>query len=246
MRSSWRRSSSLLPPSLVFKLPALVLVLIYSSGVARGANNYPELPRFHQINERLSRGAQPREGGVRRLAELGVNTIINLRGTSARTRTDEMEARALGLKYFNVPLPVWGRPDDKGVRRVMEILAEPESGKVFVHCKDGVDRTGLIVALHRISQDGWHADEASAEALRYGMRRYQYWKRDYINDYYVRRQRTAGGQVQSEDDWEGEINDRIGAGVRVGERAVLSVGKTTVRVVRRAPRTMNRFFGKIF
>jgi protein tyrosine/serine phosphatase len=85
------------------------------------------------------------------LAELGVNTVVNLRGADARTRSDEAEARALKLNYYNVPLPVWGRPDDAVVRRVLEIVVAQENGRVFIHCKDGVDRTGMIVALHRIT-----------------------------------------------------------------------------------------------
>jgi protein tyrosine/serine phosphatase len=106
----------------------------------------------------------------------------------------------------------------------MEIINAPESGRVFVHCKDGVDRTGTIIALHRITSEGWSTELATAEAVRYGMRRYQYWMRDYISDYRVRQR----------DPDEGDVKDKIGAGVRVGERAVLKVRKTAVQAVRRA------------
>lgn len=247
MQSSPQPFRSLLSLPLFFSLPAAVLLLISTAAVARGADDYLELPRFHQISERLYRGAQPRRGGIRRLAELGVNTVVNLRGAGARTRIDEAEARALGLNYFNIPLPVWGRPGDAGVRIVMKIVAAPESGRVFVHCKDGVDRTGTIVALHRITREGWFPGAATAEAMRYGMRRYQYWMRDYINDYYVRRQWAAGEQAgRRSDDGDGDIEDRIGAGVRVGERAAFRVRKTAGRVARRTPRVVNRFLGKVF
>jgi protein tyrosine phosphatase (PTP) superfamily phosphohydrolase (DUF442 family) len=247
MQSFPRRFSFPLWFPLAYALPATMLLLIATAAVAQSANDYQELPRFHEVNEQLYRGAQPRRGGIRRLVELGVNTVVNLRGPTARTRIDEADARALGLNYFNVPLPVWGRPDDDSVRRVLEILAAPGNGRVFVHCKDGVDRTGTIVALHRITRDGWLPDVATAEAKRYGMRRYQYWMRDYINDYYARR-RAAGDQEGQprDDDVEEGIKDLIGAGVRIGETAAFRIGKTAVRIARRTPRAVNGFLARVF
>ena len=193
---------------------AVVLLLMSFTISAEAADQYSELPRLHQFSEGVYRGAQPGPGGIRRLAELGINTIINLRGPGPHTRADEAEARSLGLHYFNIPLPIWGRPNDADVRRIMEIINAPESGRVFIHCRDGVDRTGMIVALHRINSDGWSTQIATAEALRFGMRRHQYWMRDYISD------------RQGDTD---EMKDKIGAGVRVGERVVFGVRKTAVR-----------------
>jgi protein tyrosine phosphatase (PTP) superfamily phosphohydrolase (DUF442 family) len=243
MQSLTRRISFPVSLPFVYALPATVLLLIATAAVAQSPHDYSELPRFHQVSAQLYRGAQPRRGGIRRLADLGVNTIVNLRGPGARTRLDEAEATALGLNYFNVPLPLWGRPEDAGVRRVLEILAAPENGRIFLHCRDGVDRTGTIIALQRISRDGWLPGAAIAEATRLGMRRYQYWMRDYIKDYYVRRQHTASyqeGQPKAEGDGDG-IKDRIGAGVRIGERAALMVRRTAVRVARSAPGALQSF-----
>lgn len=58
------------------------LILLSASAYAQDATSYAELPHFHQVSERLYRGAQPRDGGLSRLRELGINTVINLRGTS--------------------------------------------------------------------------------------------------------------------------------------------------------------------
>lgn len=224
------------------------LLVLSTSAVAQSTAESSELPRFSKVSERLYRGAQPRQGGMRRLAERGVNTVVNLRGASERTRADEAAATALGLRYFNIPMPVWGRPEDGQARRLLEILAAPENGRVFVHCKDGVDRTGTIVALYRITLEGWPADGAMAEAVSLGMRRVQIWMRDYINDYYVRWQRAEGEQEgrRSDDGDDNDIEDRIGAGVRIGERAAVRARKTAGRVARRVPRAMNGFLGRVF
>ncbi|HYN84695.1 MAG TPA: sulfur transferase domain-containing protein [Pyrinomonadaceae bacterium] len=198
------------------------------------------------MSERLFRGAQPRAGGIRRLAELGIDTVVNLRGAGARTRSDEAEARALGLNYFNVPLPMWGRPDDARVRRVVEIIAAPESGRVFVHCKDGVDRTGTVVALYRIGREGWATGDALAEAERRGMRRIQYWMRDYVEDY-GRRLRAQGAEAAARQQGADEdLGDRVGAGIRVAERKVFRARKVGGRVLRRAPGAIGGFMDGIF
>jgi protein tyrosine phosphatase (PTP) superfamily phosphohydrolase (DUF442 family) len=220
--------------SFMKRLSPAALLLFSCVVVAHAADYYPELPRFQQVSERLYRGAQPRKGGIPRLAGLGINTIVNLRGAGAHTRADEAEAKSLGLNYFNIPLPIWGRPSDGAVRRVMEIVTSPDNGRVFVHCKDGVDRSGMIVALHRITAEGWSTAGATAEAVRLGMRRYQYWMRDYISDYSVRHRQTTAVND--------DMKDRIGIGIRVGERVTFKARKTAVQMLRRAP----GFLGKVF
>jgi protein tyrosine phosphatase (PTP) superfamily phosphohydrolase (DUF442 family) len=205
-----------------------VALLLTSFVVTGAAQQYSELPRMHQMSERLYRGAQPRHGGLRRLSELGINTVINLRGAGAHTRADEAEARSLGLNYHNIPLPIWGRPNADDVRRVMEIIDAEKSGRVFIHCRDGIDRTGMIVALHRISQEGWSTDKATAEAMQYGMRKHQYWMRDYIGDFHARQQHASLHQPADED-----AGDKIGAGVRIGERFVFKTKKSAIRAARK-------------
>lgn len=232
------RSSTQHQPSYLLVYPAVLLLMSFTLS-AEAADQYPELPKLHQVSERLYRGAQPLRGGIRRLADLGISTVINLRGTGAHTRADEAEARSLGLNYFNIPLPIWGRPNDADVRRIMEIVNSPESGRVFVHCRDGVDRTGMIVALYRINSEGWPTEKATTEAVHFGMRRHQYWMRDYISDSSVQQQRTAEGDMHA-------MKDKIGAGVRVGERVVFGARKTASRVARKAPRAVNGFFEDVF
>lgn len=199
-------------------LVAVALLLLSATASAQDTTSSAELPRFQQVSERLYRGGQPRAGGLSQLRDLGINTVINLRGASKRTRAEEVEVRALGLNYFNVALPNWGRPHDARVRRVLEIIAAPENGKVFVHCKDGVDRTGMIVAIYRMTHEGWATNDALAEADRFGMRRIQFWMRDYAEDY---------GEHDE------EFDDRIGDGMRVMEKGAFRARKVAGRFLRK-------------
>ena len=205
---------------------SLFALLLSTTAFAQDATSYAELPRFEQVTDRLYRGGQPRAGGLQRLRELGIDTIVNLRGTSDTTRAEEAEARALGFNYFNVALPNWGRPQDGRVRRALLIIAAPQNGRVFVHCKDGVDRTGTIVALHRVTHQGWKTDDALAEAERRGMRRIQFWMRDYAEEYAERAHLI---------DYDGDLGDRIGDGMRIVERETF-----------RTRKVIAGFLGKVF
>ena len=214
-------------------LPTMVvaLVLLSATASAQDATSYAELPRFQQVSEKLYRGAQPHDGGLAKLRELGINTIINLRGTSARTRAQEAEARALGLNYYNVALPNWGRPQDSHVQRILEIIAAPENGRVFIHCRTGVDRTGTIVALYRMTNEGWSTHDALAEAERNGMRRIQVWMRDYAEDYGEHMAKTGPAFKSPRADE--DFDDRIGDGMRIVERETFRARKVAGRFLRK-------------
>jgi len=222
---------------------AFVLALLSAPALAQNANENADLPRFQQVSERLYRSGQPREGSLRRLPELGIDTVINLRGTSKRTRAEEAEARALGLNYFNVALPNWGRPQDTRVARILEIIAADENGRVLVHCKDGVDRTGMIVALHRMLHEGWTTDAALTEADRSGMRRIQFWMRDYAEDYGEHAQKVGPKPAFAALGSDESFDDRIGTGMRVVERETFRARKVGSRFLRKIPGALNNWFG---
>ncbi|HEX5733916.1 MAG TPA: tyrosine-protein phosphatase [Blastocatellia bacterium] len=175
---------------------AFVMALVTSAGLAGQAPRYAELPNFHKVNEKLYRGGQPREGGVKKLAELGIKTIINLRGADDLTRAEEAEAKAAGLTYFNIAMPGLSRPTHDQVARVMAILNDEQRWPVFIHCKRGSDRTGTIVALYRISNEEWTDNQAMTEAKRHGMSWLEFGMKDYVSDYY--RDRSANRQKPME------------------------------------------------
>lgn len=204
---------------------AVVLTLLCAAASAQDATNPTDLPRLQQVSEKLYRSGQPREGGLTRLRELGINTIINLRGTSARTKAEEAEARALGFNYYNVALPNWGRPQETRVARILELIAAPENGRVLIHCKEGVDRTGMITAVYRMTHEGWTSKQALDEANRSGMRRTQVWMRDYVEDYGDRVVKLGPETALKPPNIDDAFDDRIGAGMRFMERGTFRARK---------------------
>lgn len=165
-------------------------VLLASTGWAQQEPRYRELPNFHKVSDQLYRGAQPLGGGITKLAELSVKTIINLRGEDDLSRDEQKEAEGAGLRYFSVSMPGLGAPSDEQVARVMSIIDNPENQPVFIHCKRGSDRTGTIVAIYRISHHNWTGDRAIDEAKAHGMSWAEFGMKGYISNYYKQQLRT--------------------------------------------------------
>lgn len=144
-------------------------------------------PNFYRINETLYRGGQPDADGLKRLKELGIKTIINLRDDDERARAEEDAARDLGFSYFSLPLARFNRPSDETVAEVLTVINSPQNQPVFVHCKRGADRTGIIIAIYRMEHDGWTGEEAKAEAKSFGLGFWQVRMKNYLDDYYRRK-----------------------------------------------------------
>jgi protein tyrosine/serine phosphatase len=171
----------------------LTFVSAAAFGQNRGVNEakIKELPNFGRVNERLYRGGQPHENGFHKLAALGINTIINLRDDDQRALREAAEAKAQGLRYFNLPLKRLGRPSDAQIDQILSLIDAKANGVVFVHCAKGQDRTGTVIALYRITHNEWTAQQAIREAERFGMKFWQLGMKDYISDYF--RIRSSAG-----------------------------------------------------
>lgn len=140
------------------------------------------IENFHQVDERLFRGAQPDEAGFRALKALGVKTVVNLRGGDQDARL----ARAAGLDVVEMPLHARvtsTAPTDEEVRRFLDVVRDPERGPVFVHCRVGKDRTGTLCAVYRMEEQGWDCERAFGEMQQHG---FHDWYRDletYVRGY---------------------------------------------------------------
>ncbi len=124
------------------------------------------LPNFGRVTETLSRSGQPTREGLAELARLGFKTVLTL-----RDQDSEEERRvggALGLKVLSVPMEGLSMPSFPVLDRVVDILSDPAHGKLLVHCRRGVDRTGVSVAAYRVVIQGWGVERAAREAEKYG------------------------------------------------------------------------------
>lgn len=180
-------------------LSVLLSVTAPIIGQDRTESNYKELPNFSRVNTHIYRGGQPKQGGLERLKALGVTTIVNLRDDDEHANAEAEEAKTLGLRYFNIPLSNFHRPSDKTVEEVLQLIQSQQNQPVFLHCKRGSDRTGLIVAIYRMVNEGWNNERAIAEAKHFGLGFWQVQMKDYINDYYehhLRQNNPSTGSIK--------------------------------------------------
>ncbi len=168
-----------------YKITICLLILL-SLLLAPPQSKEP-LPNFQQVNSTLYRGAQPPIESLKILKEKGINTIINLRGTSDATRAEEIQAKALGMKFYNLEFPPLSKPDFSQIDRALELINDPANQPVFVHCKHGEDRTGTVIACYRMTRENWTDEQAITEAKIYGMSFVQISMKRFIRKFYEQR-----------------------------------------------------------
>lgn len=123
------------------------------------------IPNFAEVTPNLYRGGQPSADGLAALKDLGVDVIVDLRGSASDSERDAVTK--LGMQYVSIPshCPF---PRDKPWARFLQVMRENHNKKVFVHCRLGDDRTGLAIASYRIADEGWSTDEALNEMKEFG------------------------------------------------------------------------------
>lgn len=184
----------------VWLLVLFVVALPAASGDAQVAD--APIERFRRVDERLYRGAQPTEAGFRRLRDLGVKTIVNLRLEADATRLNERQiVESLGMRYVNIPVEdgnFFTRsrviPDD-AIRAFFDLIDLAEAGPIFVHCHRGADRTGALVAFYRIARQGWDGLRALKEAREIGLRSWYRGLQRQIQEFTPLRTRPSSDDV---------------------------------------------------
>ncbi len=163
-----------------------VLLFALAIPVFAGSSSAPGIKNFHQVDEHVYRGAQPADEGFQYLAKIGVKTVIDLRETDERAQAEEGVVTAAGMKYVNVPMTGLTPPTDSEITKILAILEDGGAGAVFVHCKQGVDRTGAVIAAYRIDHDRWDNGRALGEAKSVGMGSFQFPRQSFIRGFQPR------------------------------------------------------------
>ena len=127
------------------------------------------VPNFHEVHPYLFRSGEPTEAGVQEIKSKGIETIIDLRAETDKSRAERAQAEKLGLKYIQLPMSS-EPPTKKQVDTFMkEVRAarDKKSGPVVVHCAHGSDRTGCLIGIWRVTEDGYDYDKAYKEMRHY-------------------------------------------------------------------------------
>lgn len=129
---------------------------------------FVDIPNFYRVDDILYRGGQPTYDGLEKLKSLGIKTIISLRGENQELIEEERMTLELGINLYNVPMSIYRRPTDEEALKLLEIILLEDNQPVFIHCENGRDRTGTIVAMYQVIVKGLTPKEAYREAKKYG------------------------------------------------------------------------------
>lgn len=124
------------------------------------------IDNFGSVNDHYYRGAQPRGSDYADLAALGVRTIIDLQTTEENPREAAL-AEAAGMRYYRIPMTQHVPPTPEQVAYFLRIVDDPAQQPVYVHCRGGRHRTGVMTAVYRMRQDGWAPARAFQEMKQY-------------------------------------------------------------------------------
>ncbi len=142
----------------LFGLPASGVHDVSEGGVASNGQG-------HCAHRRTFGGAASltRSEGFDRLAKMGINIVVD----TGRSKGDEKQIKQLGMRYVSL---AWycPFPKDDVFARFLKLIKENPDKKIFVHCRLGNDRTGMMIAAYRMDGQGWTAEQAMKEMHFFG------------------------------------------------------------------------------
>lgn len=126
---------------------------------------------YAEVNEFLTRSAQPLPEDFAWLKEHNVTDVINLR-TNTDTSilfNEAAETEKLGMKYHNIAIN-HRKPTEKNITDFLDLMKniEKNKGKAHIHCLEGKDRTGLCAFIYKGLKGIGTTAENEAEWLKYG------------------------------------------------------------------------------
>lgn len=162
------------------------MVRLFSISVlflAFSLNLLAAIPNEQMIHENLYRGGRPEMSDIDRLAEQNFKLIINFEDDAKAVAAEKKYAEQKGIRFLSFPMNAWETPNDEAVNEILKILVSTKKEKVFIHCKHGRDRTGLMSALYRVLVQKWNSQDAYSEMIDLGFRKLfknmekYYWKK---------------------------------------------------------------------
>lgn len=165
-------SSAASKVSLLILLASVLVFAEYPASKSKDSARTPAsritvlgVSNFAKVTPDLYRGGQPKPVGYANLKKMGVDIVVDLRLSGKGTERRNVEQA--GMTYVAIP---WHClfPKDKDFAKFLAVLRGNKGKKVFVHCRYGDDRTGMMIAAYRMAFEGWTSKEARKEMDKFG------------------------------------------------------------------------------
>ena len=127
-----------------------------------------DVPNLEQVDPGVWRSGEPKSAaGWAYIKSLGIKKVIKLNYDSEGTDQAAIDA---GLEVITLTIPPKNDlvstleiPDSSTIQKAVELLGQGNG--VLVHCTHGQDRTGLVIGVYRVANDGWTKDAAWTEMV---------------------------------------------------------------------------------
>ena len=162
--------------------------LHYNDWVDHGILRY-RWHNFAEIAPGMYRSNHPNHERFEAYRDLGVKTVLNLRGKTHHSHYYfEVEScEQLGMTLIDIPLSARQVPTQDSLLEVMEIL-EGLDQPTLMHCKSGADRTGLVSAIYLLHILGKPVEARKMLSIRFVHLNFtKTGILDYVIDMYARR-----------------------------------------------------------
>lgn len=151
---------------IILSLPLFISALHGCAYFSYLCDPFADIPAFSQVNENLYRGSYPKPQAYGQIKKMGIKTIINLSCDDNRClRHEQQMALQHGFNFVRLPLSIYTWPEDEKVLIFLKTVLNPENQPVFVHCTNGRDLTGTMIAVYRVVVEKKSPKEAYKEAL---------------------------------------------------------------------------------
>jgi hypothetical protein len=133
-------------------------------------SQYPVTPYTYPISDNLSRGSRPNQAKLATLAGERYTATVNLCAEMVEGDLPQIKMAGLtaSLKSYRLPITDGTPPRLDQVTELLRLLADPKTGRVYLHCEAGKARTGVMTACYRMAVMGWSPEAALLEAKNFG------------------------------------------------------------------------------
>lgn len=142
----------------------IFIFLVFSSfqGFAQESAQKVDSPfsNLYQVSDSIYRSEQPDSLGIEFLKENNFKSVLNIKTKQTDT---VFETGNLNMYFVKLHAECLNKQKIIEALRVLRDAPKP----LVIHCRSGSDRTGLIIALYRIIDQGYSKDEA-IEEMKYG------------------------------------------------------------------------------
>ena len=131
-----------------------------------GFKTHVSHPYQEKVSDTVWRGSRPDASGIADLSRRGFKATVDL---TAEGTGDAGLVGKYGMKSLNVKIVDNTPPTEAQMVTYLNFVTNPANQPVYVHCEQGIGRTGIAIAVYRMAVEGWTPQRALDEANAHGL-----------------------------------------------------------------------------